>query len=113
MIGHPNAHTFAFVLFLRRELKAFSPFGKGEIRGIFSDHLCLTHSVYPTYFTGYMYGKVGGWRKFYCCHGEGSATGRGNLVLLFVVILNYGSERAQEPDAIGRMQQCHYSTVIL
>jgi len=33
--------------------------------------------------------------------------------LSFVVILNYGSERVQEPDAIGRMQQCHYSTVIL
>src|SRR3990167_1164234 len=74
MIGHPNAHTFAFVLFLRSELKAFSPFGKGGIRGIFSDHLCLTHSVYPTYFTGYMYGKVGGWRKVYCCHCEQNAT---------------------------------------
>ncbi len=28
------------------------------------------------------------------------------------VMLNYGSERVQEPDAIGRMQQCHYSYVI-
>ena len=27
-------------------------------------------------------------------------------------MLNYGSELVQEPDAIGRMQQCDYSMVI-